>query len=101
MLDVPPTPASTLTRARDIALKAGLHYVYTGNVHDTAGGTTSCPSCHAPLIVRDWYRIDDYKLTPDGHCPHCGAAIAGRFGVFSHAFGNRRIPVAMHREDRL
>ena len=97
MQDVPPTPAATLTRARDIALKAGLHYVYTGNVHDTTGGTTSCPGCHEPLIVRDWYRIEQYSLTPEGHCPHCGTGIAGRFGVFSHPFGNRRIPVAMHR----
>ncbi|MBU2640816.1 MAG: AmmeMemoRadiSam system radical SAM enzyme [Gammaproteobacteria bacterium] len=100
MMDVPPTPASTLTRARDIALKAGLHYVYTGNVHDTAGGTTSCPGCHAPLIARDWYRIDQYSVTPDGHCPHCGTAIAGRFGAFSQAFGNRRIPIALHPEPR-
>jgi len=100
MRDVPPTPVSTLSRARDIALKAGLHYVYTGNVHDTAGGTTSCPACHEALIVRDWYRIDAYTLTPDGHCPYCGSAIAGRFGTFSHPFGNRRIPVAMHREGR-
>jgi Pyruvate-formate lyase-activating enzyme len=46
--DVPPTPASTLSRARDIALKAGLHYVYTGNVHDTAGGTTACPAATKP-----------------------------------------------------
>ena len=101
MQDVPPTPASTLTRARDIALKAGLHHVYTGNVHDTAGGTTSCPSCQEPLIVRDWYRIEQYSLTPEGHCPHCGKGIAGRFGVFSHPFGNRRIPIAMHRENQL
>lgn len=100
MQDVPPTPASTLSRARDIALKVGLHYVYTGNVHDTAGGTTACPACHEALIVRDWYRIDHYSVTPDGHCPHCGRAIAGRFGAFSHPFGNRRIPIAMHREGR-
>ena len=100
MRDVPPTPASTLTRARDIALKAGLHFVYTGNVHDTTGGTTFCPGCHEALIVRDWYRIDHYSVTPDGHCPHCGTAVAGRFGAFSHPFGNRRIPIAMHRENR-
>ncbi|MBC2740047.1 AmmeMemoRadiSam system radical SAM enzyme [Thiobacillus sp.] len=100
MQDVPPTPASTLSRARDIALKAGLHYVYTGNVHDTTGGTTACPACHEALIVRDWYRIDHYSVTPDGHCPHCGHAIAGRFGTFSHPFGNRRIPISMHREGR-
>jgi len=100
MQDVPPTPASTLSRARDIALKAGLHYVYTGNVHDTTGGTTAWPACHEALIVRDWYRIEHYSVTPDGHCPHCGHAIAGRFGTFSHPFGNRRIPISMHREDR-
>jgi len=66
-------------------------------VRDTAGGITSCPACHEALIVRDGYRIEDYRITPDGHCPHCGGAIAGRFGAFGHSFGNRRIPVAMHR----
>ncbi len=100
MRDVPATLPATLARARGIALKAGLHYVYTGNVHDTAGGTTSCPGCHAPLIVRDGYRIDRYDLAPDGRCPHCGATVAGRFGAFSHAFGNRRIPLALHPERR-
>jgi len=97
MRDVPPTPPATLTRARQIALKAGLHYVYTGNVHDPEGGTTFCPGCHAPVIVRDWYDIVRYDLTPDGHCPHCKAAIAGHFEPVAHAFGNRRIPVALHR----
>lgn len=100
MTDVPPTPPATLTRARDIALRAGLHYVYTGNVHDTTGGTTFCPGCHEALIVRDWYRIDRYNLTAEGRCPHCTASIAGRFGAFSHPFGNRRILIAMHRENR-
>jgi len=96
MTDVPPTPPATLTRAREIALGAGLHYVYTGNVHDVEGGTTYCPACRAVLIARDWYRIDEYRLTPEGRCPDCGAAIAGRYERFAGQFGRRRIPVAIH-----
>jgi pyruvate formate lyase activating enzyme len=97
MNDIPATPASTLRRARDIALAEGLHYVYTGNVHDSEGGTTYCTQCRLPLIVRDWYRIDDYRVTPEGKCPGCHAAVAGRYEVFKHAFGPKRIPVAIHR----
>ena len=55
MTDIARTPAATLTRAREIALGEGLHYVYTGNVHDAKGGSTYCPGCHAALVVRDWY----------------------------------------------
>ena len=36
-----------------IAQEAGLHHVYTGNVHDSEGGSTFCPECHAMLIERD------------------------------------------------
>jgi len=95
MMDVPPTPASTLRRARSIALEEGLLYVYTGNVHDTEGDTTYCPSCHAPVIERDWYQILAYRLDDKGHCIACGAAIAGRFGPMEKHFGRRRIPVAI------
>jgi pyruvate formate lyase activating enzyme len=93
MTDVPATPPATLTRARKIGLEQGLHYVYTGNVHDTDGGTTYCPGCNKPLIVRNWYAIHDYRVTADGHCPDCGTAIAGRYEKFGRAFGPRRIPV--------
>jgi pyruvate formate lyase activating enzyme len=96
MTDVPATPAGTLARARRIARNEGLQFVYTGNVHDTEGGTTFCPSCQAVLIERDWHRILRYELTADGHCPHCATAIPGRFGKFEHAFGPRRIPVRLH-----
>jgi hypothetical protein len=75
MDDLPPTPPSTLTQARRIALDAGLHYVYTGNVHDTEGGTTFCPGCQAALIERDWYNIRHYDLPSDGRCPHCGTRL--------------------------
>lgn len=91
--DIPATPAETLERAREIARAAGLHYVYTGNVHDVEGDTTYCPKCGSILIERDWYEIKYYRLTDDGHCPHCHAAIAGRFAAFTGQFGRRRIPV--------
>jgi pyruvate formate lyase activating enzyme len=93
MLDVPPTPPETLTRAREIAMNAGLNYVYTGNVHDRSGGTTHCPSCDAPLIVRDWYEILSFHLSDEGSCTTCGTAIAGRFDHYEGAYGNRHMPV--------
>ena len=95
MPDVPATPPATLVRARRIALRAGLRYVYTGNVHNTDGDTTFCPQCQAPLIVRDWYLIKSYRLTATGHCPDCGAAVAGRFDTHAEHFGRQRIPIAM------
>jgi pyruvate formate lyase activating enzyme len=95
MTDIPPTPAATLTRARNIALGHGLRYVYTGNVHDTDGGSTRCPGCGSAVIVRDWYRILDYRVTEDGRCKECGHAIPGRFQEFKKAFGPRRIPVRL------
>ena len=75
--DIPQTPTETVIRARNIALNAGLNYVYTGNVHYTEGDTTFCPSCDNELIVRDWYEIKQYHLTADGRCTSCNAAIAG------------------------
>ena len=98
MPDVPATPPATLIRAREIALRAGLHYVYTGNIHNIDGDATYCPTCKTPLIVRDWYQIREYSLTDTGHCPQCRTQIAGRFQHFelSRQFGPRRIPVALH-----
>ncbi len=95
MTDVPATPGSTLTRARDIALRAGLRYVYTGNVHDATGGTTSCPSCGEAVIVRDWYRINVYRLSAEGACLNCGTRLPGRYKKFGKPFGPRRIPVRL------
>jgi pyruvate formate lyase activating enzyme len=95
MPDVPATPKATLVRARQIALRAGLHHVYTGNVHDQEGGTTSCTVCQAPLIVRDWYQIHQYQLNERGHCPVCDAIPAGRFASQAGTFGRQRIPIAV------
>ncbi|MEA3193508.1 MAG: pyruvate formate lyase activating enzyme [Betaproteobacteria bacterium] len=98
MTDVERTPASTLARAREIGQLAGLNYVYTGNVHDEAGGSTYCPSCEKPVIARDWYQINAYELTDAGACKSCSTSIAGRFERFGKPFGPRRIPVTLRAE---
>jgi pyruvate formate lyase activating enzyme len=95
MIDIPPTPVSTLIRAREIAIREGLQYVYTGNVHNQEGDTTFCPDCQAALIVRDWYQINQYRLKADGRCPECDSLIAGRFDAQPGHFGRQRIPIAI------
>jgi pyruvate formate lyase activating enzyme len=94
MLDRPPTPPATLTRARAIGLRNGLHYVYTGNVHDETGGTTTCPTCHTALIGRDWYRLTRWEVV-DGRCPACRATVPGVFERRPGRWGARRLPVWM------
>jgi pyruvate formate lyase activating enzyme len=93
MLDVPPTPSATLTRAREIARANGVRYAYTGNVHDRAGDTTTCPGCGRAVIERDWYEIRAYRLDDTGHCRACGTAVAGVFAGPAGDWGRRRLPV--------
>jgi pyruvate formate lyase activating enzyme len=95
MLDVARTPASTLTRARDIALGHGLHFVYTGNVHDKDGSSTYCSGCGIPLIERDWYVLGAYRVTDDGRCEQCSSPIPGRFDGAPGTWGARRMPVRL------
>ncbi|HVM74589.1 MAG TPA: AmmeMemoRadiSam system radical SAM enzyme [Candidatus Saccharimonadales bacterium] len=71
----PPTPPSTLHRARRIALDAGLHFVYEGNIFSEAANTY-CPSCQELLVRRSWHDVLKNKIK-EGKCPHCRAAIAG------------------------
>ncbi len=96
MRDIPPTSPRSLRRARNIALKNGLHYVYTGNIHDPAGGTTHCHQCGHALIVRDWYELEDWKLDAAGACTHCGTPCAGVFEASPGHWGARRQPVHMN-----
>jgi pyruvate formate lyase activating enzyme len=95
MLDRPPTPRSTLHRARDIALANGVRYAYTGNVDDPAGQTTLCHACGATLIGRDGYDLTAWRLDENGRCANCGVACAGVFEAAPGAWGSRRVPVRM------
>src|SRR3989454_894561 len=95
MLDKPPTPPATLTMARRIAVKNGLRYAYTGNVHDEEGGSTYCHQCGSKLIGRDWYVMTAWNLTDDGRCKSCGTACAGVFDGPPGRWGAKRMPVRL------
>jgi len=76
LLDRPPTPASTVRRAREIGLAAGLRYVYEGNVPGTGGEDTLCPGCRHAVIRRSGFDVLRHEAQ-GGRCPHCGAKIDG------------------------
>lgn len=92
MRDAAPTPRSVLTRSRDIAMGEGLHFVYTGNVHDRSGASTYCPACGTLLIERDWFEIGEYRMRGN-HCPGCDAVVPGCFDEAPGRWGGRRMPV--------
>jgi pyruvate formate lyase activating enzyme len=95
MLDHPPTPPETLSRARAIAMGNGLRFVYTGNVRDEVGGSTWCPGCGARVIGRDGYEITEWSLSDTGRCRRCNTPIPGVFAGLPGRWGSRRKPVRL------
>ncbi len=92
MRDRPATPSATLSKAREIATKNGVHYAYTGNVHDESGASTYCHQCGLRLIGRDWYTMTEWSLEA-GLCPECGTRCAGVFEGDPGDWGAKRVPV--------
>lgn len=76
LLNLPPTPVSTLEKAYQISVDAGLHYVYLGNVPGHPGEDTKCPNCHRVVLDRTGYEIFENHVR-SGKCEFCGQAIAG------------------------
>jgi pyruvate formate lyase activating enzyme len=95
MSDVPSTPPSTLTRARQIARRNGVRHAFTGNVHDPEGASTICHECGQTLIGRDWYLLSEWNLTDDGRCTNCETRCAGVFDGAPGAWGGKRLPVRL------
>ena len=95
MMDRPPTPPGTLSRAQEIARGNGVRYAYTGNVHDEAGGSTRCHRCGELLIGRDWYRLTAWNLTAEGTCDGCGEPLPGLLEAGPGDWGPRRLPVRL------
>ncbi|MCP4630693.1 MAG: AmmeMemoRadiSam system radical SAM enzyme [bacterium] len=73
---LPPTPVSTLTRYRELALQQGLHYVYVGNVARHTGNHTYCHNCKKLLIERQGYFIPTDNLVGN-QCKFCRTVIPG------------------------
>ena len=74
--NVPPTPVSTLQKAREIGFNEGLRYVYTGNVPGEKGENTYCHNCKKMLIKRNGFYVSEYNIV-DGKCPYCGNIAMG------------------------
>ncbi|MCI1964425.1 MAG: AmmeMemoRadiSam system radical SAM enzyme [Ancrocorticia sp.] len=81
MMDRPPTPPETLKRAREIAMRSGEHFVYTGNISDPRGQSTYCPRCGAVAVKRNWYVTEvvgvNARADGTGTCTHCGTKLPG------------------------
>ncbi len=78
-MTLPPTPLSTLERARKIAMEQGLNYVYTGNIPGSNGEHTFCPECGKIVIKRYAFKVINKTYVPSetgyATCPDCGAKL--------------------------
>lgn len=72
------TSLSTLLRAYNTAVNAGLKYVYTGNLTNQETSSTYCKNCKKPVIVRNGYQLVEYNLN-NGRCIHCNTPCDGEF----------------------
>src|SRR5450432_3523403 len=83
MSDPDDTQPGDLIRAAEIGERAGLRYIYAGNLPGMVGGfeNTRCHNCKETLVERHSYFIQDYRVTADGCCPACGTAIPGRWAA--------------------
>jgi pyruvate formate lyase activating enzyme len=77
------TRPADLLRAAAIGKRAGLRYVYAGNLPGGVGDLedTRCHQCGDLLVKRRSYFVQDYRVTPDGKCPSCRTAIPGRWAA--------------------
>jgi len=82
MMDISPTPFATLEKAYEIGKKAGLHYVYVGNIETGKYESTYCKQCGAMLIERKGYGVE-MMYEKGGKCPQCHTQMEGIFSRLS------------------
>jgi len=79
LTQLPQTPINTLIKAKEIAVKAGLKYIYVGNIPSEGFENTICPSCKKMVVARRGYSILSMQIE-NGKCKYCGAKINGVWG---------------------
>jgi pyruvate formate lyase activating enzyme len=89
----PPTPRSSLARARHIALEAGARHVYAGGTDDPVAGSTYCAGCGRTLIGRNGLELTDWHLGHGAVCALCRTPLPGHFEPEPGACGPHRIPI--------
>jgi pyruvate formate lyase activating enzyme len=72
-----PTLEATLQKAQSIGSKAGLRYIYAGNVYGW-GNDTHCYNCKKLLIKREGFSVLEYNIE-EGKCRYCLTPIPGIF----------------------
>lgn len=73
MRNIPDTPIETIHKACDIGKKAGLKYVYAGNIPGNSKENTYCPKCGELAIERIGFYIK--RFDRDGKCEKCGESL--------------------------
>ncbi len=91
------TDVRTLVRAYEIGKRAGLRYIYPGNIpgafRDLEG--TQCPNCNSLVIGRAGFRVTSYRLV-GGKCPDCGTSVPGVWGDGTAEVGRSGVPRPVH-----
>lgn len=73
---VPSTPVTTMEKARETARRAGMRYVYIGNVPGHSAEQTYCHHCGKRIIDRRGYVIVQNDIVK-GACRFCKTTIPG------------------------
>jgi pyruvate formate lyase activating enzyme len=69
------TNLDKMLEAKEIGERAGLKYIYMGNIRGELA-VTRCPDCKKEIIKRDGFRVVENHLI-DGRCPKCSRIIEG------------------------
>jgi pyruvate formate lyase activating enzyme len=93
MTDNANTTPQHLLRAYEIGKRAGLRFIYPGNIPGAVGDleSTHCPKCNAVVIGRHGFRVTSFRLK-DGKCPQCATPVPGVWGDGTAAVGRNGIP---------